>query len=145
MWGRVQTKDRLRRIGLQVESNCLMCGLHTETGDHLLIQCTYVKRCSQELNRNLQLLPQFTNLGNMSDWLHKPTAGRFRCQVVQCRYATLLYNIWIQRNTTIWQGSIKHYNSVVMQIKTDVWMRIQGIMPKKVQERDKDWLRQILM
>ncbi|KAL2943153.1 DNA ligase [Bienertia sinuspersici] len=92
MWGRLQTRDKLRKIGLQVESNCPMCGLHTQTADHLLVQCIY-----------------FTDLGSMSNWLHKPTVGMFRCQ-----------------------GSVTHYNSVVKQIKNDVWMIIQSIMPKKV-------------
>ncbi|KAL2938012.1 ATP-dependent helicase/nuclease subunit A [Bienertia sinuspersici] len=75
MWGRLQTRDRLRKIGLQVESECPMCGLHTETADHLFTQCSYVRNCSKELNRNLQLIPLFSDLGSMSDWLGYTKSG----------------------------------------------------------------------
>ncbi|KAL2933855.1 Primosomal replication protein N [Bienertia sinuspersici] len=141
MWGRLQTRDRLRRIGLQVESNCPLCGRDSKTADHLLVQCIYVRSCTNELNRTLQLSPQYNDLDNMSAWLHKPITSRFKSHKIQCIYAALVYSIWMQRNSAIWQGSIEHYNKVVQQIKTDVWMRIQGVMPKKVQEKDKDWLR----
>ncbi|KAL2901399.1 Ciliogenesis and planar polarity effector 1 [Bienertia sinuspersici] len=142
MWGRLQTRDRLRKRGLQVESNFPLCGLEDETANHLLVQYSYARRCIVELNRTLQISPQLTDLESLGNWLHKPTAGRFKCPVIQCMYAAPLYNILMQRNSAVWQGSIKHYNKVVQQIKTEVWMRIQGVMPKKVQDKDKDWLRQ---
>ncbi|KAL2894454.1 hypothetical protein RDABS01_010363 [Bienertia sinuspersici] len=145
MWDRLQTRDKLRKIGIQVENHCPMCGLYQETADHLLVQCSYVRKCTQELNRSLKLFPQFQDLDSMSNWLNRPTAGRVRCQVVQATSAALLYNIWIQRNKAICQGCLQHYNSVVKQIKSEVWMRIQGIMPKKVQDRDREWIRQSLM
>ncbi|KAL2922745.1 hypothetical protein RDABS01_014236, partial [Bienertia sinuspersici] len=74
------------------------------------------------LNRKLQVHPQFSDLNSMSTWLHKPTAGQFRCK----------------RNAAIWKGYVKHYNSIVEQIKADVWMRIHSIMPKKTQVRDRN-------
>ncbi|KAL2893942.1 Metal transporter CNNM1 [Bienertia sinuspersici] len=145
MWGRLQTRDRLRRIGLQVEQECPMCGMHSESADHLFTQCIYVRNCIKELNRNHHLIPLCSNMGRMNDWLQKPTVGRFRCQTIQCICTALLYNIWIQRNSAIWQGSLSHFTKVVQQIKNEVWLRIQSIMPRKVQNKDKDWLRSILL
>ncbi|KAL2900791.1 hypothetical protein RDABS01_025873 [Bienertia sinuspersici] len=122
-----------------------MCGLHPETADHLMVQCNYVKQCIQELNKSMKIIPQFQDLDSMSNWLIRPTSGRIRCQVIQATLAALMYNIWIQRNKATWQGCIQHFHRVVKQIKNEVWMRIQGIMPKKVQDKDRDWIRQILM
>ncbi|KAL2897532.1 hypothetical protein RDABS01_039315 [Bienertia sinuspersici] len=53
MWGRLQTRDRLRKMGLQVQENCPLCGQHVESADHVLIQCSYAQKCWLELNRTL--------------------------------------------------------------------------------------------
>ncbi|KAL2894461.1 50S ribosomal protein L16 [Bienertia sinuspersici] len=113
MWGRLQTRDRFRKMGLQVEETCPLCGQHAESADHVLIQCNYAQNCWLELNRSLQVTNQVTDLSSVSHGLHKPASNQFRTRVIQCCYTALLYHIWMQRNSSIWHGCIKHYNNIV--------------------------------
>ncbi|KAL2933944.1 Mediator of RNA polymerase II transcription subunit 13 [Bienertia sinuspersici] len=95
MWGCLQTRDRLRKMGLQVEETCPLCGLHSETADNVLIQCSYAKNYRQDLNSILQMCHQVSDLISLSYWLNKPVTGQFRSKVIQCSHTTLLYNIWM--------------------------------------------------
>lgn len=144
MWKRLNTRDRLRRIGLEVPRECPLCGLHAETSEHLFIHCNYANICRQKLSQNLQVTPQYTSLQELSQWLHKPVQGKFRSQVVQSVFVALFYHIWMQRNSAIWKGSIVSHDTVTKRIKTDVFWRITSIMPKKVSQKDKDWLNVIM-
>ncbi|KAL2922743.1 LINE-1 reverse transcriptase-like protein [Bienertia sinuspersici] len=37
MWGRIQTRDRLIKMGLQVDQSCPNCGAYPETADHVMV------------------------------------------------------------------------------------------------------------
>lgn len=144
MWQRLNTRDRLRRMGLQVQAECPLCGLHSETVEHIFVHCEYVQVCREKLNRSLQVNPQFTDLQDLSQWLHKPVTGAVRCQVVQSVYTALFYHIWMQRNSAIWQGCITGHEALVYRIKSDVFWRVSTVLPKKACKKDREWLVNIL-
>ena len=112
--------------------------MHDETIEHLFIQCDYVRTCRDLLSQNFQIIPDFTDLQGFSQWLCKPLKGAFRGHVVQSVFAALLYHVWMQRNGAIWYGCIAFHDVIVRRIKHDVFLRITGVLPRKVSQRDKD-------
>lgn len=140
MWQRLNTRDRLRKIGLQTPSDCPLCGRYPESIDHLFLHCDYVQACRNSLARCLHVSPHCSSLQDLSQWLHKPVQGGFRSQVVQSVFVALLYHVWMQRNSAIWKGCITSHDVIVNRIKTDVFWRINSIMPRKVSKKDRDWV-----
>lgn len=52
---RLQTRDRLKRKGVIVDSGCVLCGATEETRDHLFCDCNFTKEvCHRALKRNQQ-------------------------------------------------------------------------------------------
>lgn len=144
MWQRLNTRDRLRKIGLDVPSECPLCGKLPETAEHIFLHCEYSQRCRQMLEQKLQVRAQGSDLSQFSNWLHKPVAGSVRSQVVQCVFLSFLYHVWWQRNQAIWQGCIARHKRVVEQIITEAYWRIISVLPKKTSNRDRIWIRDIL-
>ncbi|KNA03881.1 hypothetical protein SOVF_204870 [Spinacia oleracea] len=136
--------DRLRKIGLDVPSECPLCGKLPETAEHIFLHCEYSQRCRQMLEQKLQVRAQGSDLSQFSNWLHKPVAGSVRSQVVQCVFLSFLYHVWWQRNQAIWQGCIARHKRVVEQIITEAYWRIISVLPKKTSNRDRIWIRDIL-
>lgn len=145
MWKRLNTRDRLRKIGLHEEAECPLCGKSPETADHLFVQCDYVQACRLELSHSLRITPVVHDLQSLCDWLQKPVAGRFRNQVIQSAFVALHYNVWMQRNSAVWNKCISLPHVVAKRIKSDIFMRITSVLPRKTKDRDKKWLSQVLL
>lgn len=143
MWGRLNTRDRLRRIGLQVPQYCPLCGDQTETAEHVFIQCDYAVRCRQKLEQCLGVSPSTADLNSFSAWLHKPAVGAFKCQTIQCTFSAMLYHLWMQRNQAIWKQSIDRHDVVLNRIKSDTYWRITSVLPKKTSSKDREWLSNV--
>lgn len=144
MWQRLNTRDRLRKIGLQVPPDCPLCAKYPETAEHIFLHCEYAEKCRQGLVQCLSVNPPVADLDQFSQWLHKPTAGVFRCQVIQCVFSALLYHLWWQRNQAIWQNCLASHDAVVKRVKADAYWRVTGVLPKKTSTRDREWLVDVL-
>lgn len=144
MWKRMNTRDRLRKMGLHLPAGCPLCETQDESVEHLFVHCDYVKTCRDLLAQSLQVHPNCSSLQEFSRWLHKPMQGSFRCHVVQSVFTAMLYHVWMQRNSAIWNGYISAHIAVVRKIKHDVYLRVSSVLPRKVSQRDKDWFLVIL-
>ena len=91
MWGRLNTRDRLSKMGIQCDTICPICESQDESIEHLFRECIYIKRCYEIRTRKLNLTIPQGSMQQLSSWLHKPTTGSFRNKVIKSIVVGLLY------------------------------------------------------
>lgn len=62
MWKRLQTKDRLQKYGIMVQTDCLLCDHPQESVEHLFFQYKYSRLCYSRMDNLLQVTNRPTNL-----------------------------------------------------------------------------------
>ena len=93
MWGRLNTRDRLSKMGIQCDTICPMCERQDESIEHLFRECIYIKWCYEILTGKLDLTIPQGSMQQLSSWLHKPTTGSFRNKVIKTIVVGLLYQV----------------------------------------------------
>ncbi|XP_010693427.1 uncharacterized protein LOC104906383 [Beta vulgaris subsp. vulgaris] len=104
--GRLPTKDRLNAWGLIEDATCKLCQADRETVPHLFFSCTVARRvwtiCQQQLgfptvNRSFQEEVQCVVQCSRS---RSPQA-----QLYCIFFVEAIYQIWLNRNALVFQGS----------------------------------------
>ena len=144
MWRRIQTKDRLARIGIQIDQLCSLCHKENESLDHLFFGCDYTSKCCNILKHRLNFTADLSNINKLSQWLVNCIRGRFKKSVVQACFSTLLYMLWKQRNDAIWKSYILKHEILVDNVLSLVRIRILGVMPRKTSQSDRDWFSKLM-
>lgn len=98
--GHLNTADRLSKWGLNVNTDCVMCGNAAETNDHLFQQCSYAQslwgRILQWLDRRST---RVTNGNEMREWIWKQTKGKsVQAGILKMVYTEHVHALWIERN-----------------------------------------------
>ncbi|XP_074309508.1 uncharacterized protein LOC141643988 [Silene latifolia] len=96
MHKRLLTKDRLIRMGIQVDPTCFLCGMVVESHDHLFFDCCYSKKCVLSLQQSLKISFPISDLAG---WFKRGN-GRSKLQrKITCALSVgLVYAIWNARN-----------------------------------------------
>ncbi|XP_021851168.2 uncharacterized protein [Spinacia oleracea] len=135
---RLQTTEKLSKIGISQSANCLICGLDDETHQHLFFQCQY---CRQVIIAVHQWVG-FSINGTLVQLLRKAgqsRASRFRKQVYFAAIGAAVYLIWKCRNTSFWDSTIPAVSYSVKTLKQMVKSIIPVVLRKHVSKRDSDW------
>ncbi|XP_074277263.1 uncharacterized protein LOC141600904 [Silene latifolia] len=114
---RFMTKERLVRYGVISSYLCDLCGTAQETHSHLFFNCSYSQRC-------FLLLKQWLAIdwnGDLTMWiLSWRCRSLLRKKVTMAALATLIYNIWQNRNTARHEGLVQHLAPVLRWIKASL-------------------------
>ncbi|OEL34948.1 hypothetical protein BAE44_0004033, partial [Dichanthelium oligosanthes] len=105
---RCWTSDRLHRHGIQSNDSCALCCQHTETIDHLLLQCVYsrevwlktLRRSSwQQLSPSpVDRLPGW--------WLHsRKLVAKARRKIFDSLCLLLTRHFWLERNNRVFRDA----------------------------------------
>lgn len=93
MLGRLNTKDRLLKIGVTTDNICLLCGTEMEGHRYLFCDCPYSSRSWHQIR--LWVGIGFTrNLPELVNWLHKKKVTKFRKGVLYAIIMCTVYHIW---------------------------------------------------
>ncbi|XP_074290219.1 uncharacterized protein LOC141616949 [Silene latifolia] len=101
----LNTAARLSRFGVDIEDKCYLCGLVSETIEHLFCDCLYSKRIVRELSKKTAW--SFPVRDVMNWCVHK--MGTILQRGVQiAMMLSLVYQIWQQRNKS------RHENVLIL-------------------------------
>ncbi|XP_021852418.2 uncharacterized protein [Spinacia oleracea] len=106
---KLQTTEKLAKIGISQPASCLICGLGDETHQHLFFQCQYSRQIILAVHQWIG----FSIHGNLVQLLRKAgqsRASRFRKQ-----------------KTSFWDSTIPTLSQSMKALKKMVKSRIQGI------------------
>ncbi|XP_074306227.1 uncharacterized protein LOC141641468 [Silene latifolia] len=120
--GKLLTQDRLQRLQLTQTNQCFLCGVAAEDHSHLFFQCAYSEICCKLI----------------SDWckVRLPTqdcvqwwiSARYRSlgmkQIIGVILTSLVYHIWMCRNTSRCDQVVLRPDLLVLKVKNDVCSRL---------------------
>ncbi|XP_074304930.1 uncharacterized protein LOC141639781 [Silene latifolia] len=89
----LMVKHRLFDLGISSDDLCLLCGLHTETHNHLFQGCQYSNKIIAETTAFIHLqVPSLKTLG----WIQKRSRTSTEKDVVLCALMNAHYSIWMR-------------------------------------------------
>ncbi|XP_074304979.1 uncharacterized protein LOC141639892 [Silene latifolia] len=134
---RLLTKQRLLRFGVILDGVCCICATGPESQDHLFFYCQFSRQC-------LQLVSQWLGLNwtrfSLDDMLHWKFRSLLKKQVVMACIASLIYSIWVCRNSAKHDGCIPRPNRVLQQIQSMVKFRLQVLQSEANLLKSRPWL-----
>ncbi|KAL2894924.1 hypothetical protein RDABS01_010833 [Bienertia sinuspersici] len=138
---RLNTKERLERMGVIKDTDCVLCQGAKETWNHLFFQCPYSKQIIQDINQWLGANPTVRSIPHLYRWINRRTkVSKFQKEIWCAAINATIYHLWQQRNNMIWNDQKQDWRQVIKQIKAQVIMRINDCNEKKKNGSEKDWL-----
>lgn len=135
---RLPTRERLVNWGLQIDSNCCMCGLFLETRDHLFLHCEVSQDLWSKATRRLGYNPfTFQTWEVFSSWLDLKdnTSPRLLRRLVA---HVMIYAIWMERNSR-YHNNVSTDSQVLFKV-LDRQVR-DAILAKKRRNQFKNLMR----
>ncbi|XP_074305398.1 uncharacterized protein LOC141640526 [Silene latifolia] len=136
----LNTAARLDSFGLDIEDICYLCGLATETIEHLLCECLYRRGIISELNTQIRWnLPT----RDVLDWCmqRKGTAPQKGLQIALM--LGTLYQVWHQRNKSRNENLLIQPESVAGIIMEEMRSRVRGRDRATMTIAERDWLKRM--
>lgn len=101
MWmawnGRLATKDRLLKVGIQTEAKCAFCR-EVETLQHLMFECVATKNIWREVMAWMQIQRVPEQWHRELEWIAVKTKGKgWRAKMFRIAIIESVYAIWIAR------------------------------------------------
>ncbi|XP_074266022.1 uncharacterized protein LOC141588481 [Silene latifolia] len=127
--GALQTKSKLLNYGVVDEDTCQLCGMGSESQEHLFFDCPYSRRVIQQVKQSSRLDISTTNA---LEWCVNMQGSAVQKGVQYAMVVSAVYVIWQQRNTCRQE----------MVLARPEWLakRILNDMKARIRERDKSHL-----
>ncbi|KAM0009544.1 putative reverse transcriptase zinc-binding domain-containing protein [Helianthus debilis subsp. tardiflorus] len=141
--GKIPTFEALRKRGINVTSQvCKVCGMRTETTDHILIQCQYADLVWTQVDQWLNV-PDDNIMDEVEARLLCVNGlGRSKAQqkIIHAVFLATLWYLWKNRNNIVFHERTTSTNKLVEEIKEETfeWMRQRS---KNVRVSWSDWRR----
>ncbi|XP_074297069.1 uncharacterized protein LOC141627745 [Silene latifolia] len=110
----LQLKDKLLLLGILPDDRCFLCGIASETHQHLFIQCCYTRKMVALISQKLHIGLPVTNL---FVWLQTKPWARIKKMVTLVWIQALYYSIWHQRNKARIEGVVQQPEKVVQRLQ----------------------------
>ncbi|XP_056695649.1 uncharacterized protein [Spinacia oleracea] len=107
MLDRLNTKEKLMKIGVTDDNLCLLCGTVVENQNHLFFSCEYSSKCWDNVSKWLGIAPATSDLHKLIHWVQKRKISKFRKGVIITGILCTVYHIWKERNNALWNAQIR--------------------------------------
>ncbi|XP_062109388.1 uncharacterized protein LOC133820007 [Humulus lupulus] len=140
---RLKTRDRLSRFNIAEDSACLLCAGAEESGTHLFFECSFSQECLYQMKTWLGWQAHTEALQGLLRWIDRSRRSRFQKKVLAASIASLVYHVWQARNSKLWHSSIISPTLLVQEARWQLKTRITCIMPKQIDQVDKEWFESL--
>ncbi|XP_062075913.1 uncharacterized protein LOC133780047 [Humulus lupulus] len=135
----LQTKDKLFSFHIFQDTTCFFCEEAVETATHLFFECEFSSRCLLEIKKWLDWRVRNRPLPELLRCISRAKLQRFKKQVLRATVASLVYQIWVNRNDCLWNQKMQTIAACVQVIKCNVKHRITSIRTKQFTQKEKEW------
>ncbi|XP_074305635.1 uncharacterized protein LOC141640855 [Silene latifolia] len=135
------TKDKLLRLGISLDSSCCICAQEEESPHHLFFQCQYSRRVLQRIQEWKGVTMSDANTQNW--WQHRRFT-RLKNEILNSILNTAMYYIWKQRNASRHEGAIISPGRCVVMIQGYIRSRIKQQLQGTMSRKDKHWIEKIM-
>lgn len=134
------TRDRMKLIGISLTDQCGICGDCRETHDHMFFERDYSMQCLIIMKEWLGIQAAIGNFLQLLRWIQRRcNSCKFRKMVMVASLEVAIYQIWQERNNSIWYMQIQTVNRSVQNIKYIVKARVKSRLPWKISSIDCQW------
>lgn len=119
----LKTKDKLCQLGVAADDLCPLCGLYTESHQHLFFNCSFSRKCVEEVKTWIGIT--FKPITHMD--FRKQRLSQLEQQTFTAIFACTIYYIWKCRNEAVWYGFVRPPGCVLSMIKRDIRQRCQTL------------------
>lgn len=125
---RLPTKDRLRRWGLNVTAECVLCSSALETHHHLFFECSFSSAIWQGFASQIRPHPP-ADLHAAAAWILSSSARTSREEVTLLKliFQSTIYLIWKERNARIFTAVSTTSSSVHLSLDRLIRDRLLSI------------------
>ncbi|XP_056848964.1 uncharacterized protein LOC130499080 [Raphanus sativus] len=113
---RLSTRYRLRRWGMQVPSECILCNVEDETRQHLFFYCSYSTEVWLYFCSRLNVNPP-SEFEEGLRWLRNPSTDEFLKLIIRLVYQAVVYGIWKERNARVHSQIFRPAQALILEIK----------------------------
>ncbi|XP_019235766.1 PREDICTED: uncharacterized protein LOC109216090 [Nicotiana attenuata] len=112
--GRLATKDRLAKWGMNINQQCVLCQGHIETREHLFLSCSFSEDLWEQVMQWIQEdQPKNHTWDQRLQWIISKTKGKSsRASIFKMVITEVSYALWMERNARIFEN--KYRNSEVL-------------------------------
>lgn len=101
-------------------------------------------RCFRHWKLKFNINPRCASLTSTVGWIRKrPNCSKLQRMVLYASLSSLVYNIWINRNKTVWENTCENHEKFMDRGLRVVSDRVRFYLPKKVSSGNKLWLNDI--
>lgn len=143
MHKRLLTRDRLAKMGVCQDTECLLCGRKPESISHLFFECDYSMKCLQGTLEWLDVNINKTDLEELWSRIARRAKGKISRSLIRAIVAALIYHIWQARNGALWNKAVTKPTEILKRIKEESKCRMMDILQKKTQCKDKGWIENL--
>ena len=123
---RCPTRNRLQSWGLQTDTNCLLCGLHPESRDHLYFDCPYSWELWSTTATRFTLNPLRTWDRSLSQ-MHTLSGNRFRRRLLLLAWQAIIYWVWAERNSRLHRHTFRSPDVLLRLVDCQIKDRINSL------------------
>ncbi|XP_074283637.1 uncharacterized protein LOC141608173 [Silene latifolia] len=135
------TKDKLFRLGISLDSSCCICAQEEESPQHLFFKCQYSRRV-------LQRIQEWTGVtmsdANTQNWWQHRIFTRLKNGILNSILNATMYYIWKKRNERRYEGVIISPGRCVVMIQGDIRSRIQQQLQGTMARKDRQWIEKLM-
>ncbi|XP_074291668.1 uncharacterized protein LOC141618458 [Silene latifolia] len=136
----LSTTAKLVRFGMDIEDKCYLCGLISETMEHLFCECHYSRRIVRELNK---ITAWDFPTRNTMEWCVHRTGTALQRGIQNAMMMSMLYQIWQQRNKSRTENVLLRPEVVAGIIMEEMRSRVRTRERTPMTIEDRDWLSRI--
>ncbi|XP_074314345.1 uncharacterized protein LOC141649558 [Silene latifolia] len=133
----LNTAAKLARFGVDIEDKCSLCGLVSETIEHLFCDCLYSRRVVRELNKKTAwVFP----VRDVMTWCVHRTGTVLQRGIQIAMMLGLLYQVWQQRNKGRTENVLICPEVVAGKILEEMRSRVRTRERTTLTSAERDWL-----
>ncbi|KAK4733533.1 hypothetical protein R3W88_007794 [Solanum pinnatisectum] len=140
MYRRILTRDRLAKMGICQEKECLLCRSEPESINHLFFACEFSKECLKGVLEWLKIGIKNTNIDGLWRRITRKAKGMISRSLIKAIIALLIYHIWRARNGALWNKAVTRPAKILKMIKEESRSRTSGSTQKKHTSKDATWI-----
>ncbi|XP_074312187.1 uncharacterized protein LOC141647759 [Silene latifolia] len=134
MQNSLATTDNLCKRGYQLASRCTLCYQAQESKHHLFFACNYSTQVLQAIFTWQHIHRRPLSLNHEVRRLAMKSGKHWRKKLAKCALAVMVYYIWSERNTRIFQDICRSPYQLIYAIQNVIRIRLLALLDNVTSE-----------
>ena len=115
-WNRLHTRDRMRRRGISIPPDCILCSGNDESRDHLFFSCGFSSAVWLHFLNRVSLSPPMLFMDCLT-WVSFPSRDQNISLIIKLVFQASIYLLWKERNRRLHDLTARSSFAIIKDIK----------------------------